>query len=91
MGPLVKKIIIRTAETNALTSLVLVLGVMCNYVAPAKSYVRGPEPPQYAPPTSSDYLSDSQGFILQGLSPELYFLSALVSREFGSDPEQIIS
>ncbi|BGP58445.1 hypothetical protein JCM8202_004270 [Rhodotorula sphaerocarpa] len=57
MGPLVKKIIIRTAETNALTSLVLVLGVMCNYVAPAKSY----------------------GFILQGLSPELYFLSALVS------------
>ncbi|GAA5982647.1 hypothetical protein JCM10908_006732 [Rhodotorula pacifica] len=57
MGPLVKRIIIRTAETNALTSLVLILGVVFNYVKAAKSY----------------------GFLLQGLSPELYFLSALVS------------
>ncbi|POY74959.1 hypothetical protein BMF94_1935 [Rhodotorula taiwanensis] len=57
MGPLVKRIIIRTAETNALTSLVLILGVVSNYVKPMKPY----------------------SFILQGLSPELYFLSALVS------------
>lgn len=32
-------IIIRTAETNALTSLVLILGVVSNYVKPMKPYV----------------------------------------------------